>query len=240
VPQILVVVHQETSSAGLIGEVLHQAGCRLDVRCPAVGQPLPDSLAAYAGAVVFGGPMSANDDQTLPFIRTELDWIDQVLSANIPYLGICLGAQLLARSLGAQVAANAEGWREIGYYPLQPAADQTLFPTPLQVYHWHKEGFELPAGAQLLATGDRFPNQAFRWGDRAYGLQFHPEITADLIEHWTAQAADQLTLPGAQSKMTQVQQHQLYSQAVENWLRPFLSQWLALRPAIAPDWRLSA
>lgn len=239
-PQILVVVHQETSSAGLIGEVLHRAGCLLDVRCPAVGQPLPDTLAAYAGVVVFGGPMSANDDQSLPFIRTELDWIDQVLAANIPYLGICLGAQLLARSLGARVAPEAEGWREIGYYPLRPAAEQSVFPTLMQVYHWHKEGFELPAGSQLLATGDRFPNQAFCWGERAYGLQFHPEITAALIEHWTTQAADQLTLPGAQAKATQVHQHRLYSQAVENWLRPFLSQWLALRPAIAPGWRLSA
>lgn len=226
--QILVVVHQETSNPGLVGQVLRDWGYTLDLRCPAIGQALPKDLAPYSGVIILGGPMSANDDQRLPFIGDELAWIPSVLAAQKPYLGICLGAQMLARVLGSQVTSHPEGLREIGYFPLWPTlAGKQLFTQPMHVYHWHQEGFELPKGCDLLAVGETFPNQAFRYGDRTYGLQFHPEITADLIEHWTTQAADQLALPGAQAKPLHLYQHRLYHEAVENWLRDFLSQWLA-------------
>ncbi|MBD2259246.1 gamma-glutamyl-gamma-aminobutyrate hydrolase family protein [Pseudanabaena sp. FACHB-2040] len=239
--QILMVVHQETSNPGLVGQVLQEWGYALDIRCPAIGQPLPTALDAYEGIIVFGGPMSANDDDTLPFIRQEMDWIAQVLEAEKPYLGICLGAQMLARALGAQVVLQSEDLREIGYFPLHPTAPgREFFTEPMHVYQWHKEGFELPSECTLLAEGDLFPNQAFRYGKSAFGIQFHPEITAELIEHWTSNAADQLLLPGAQARPLHFHQHKLYSQAVENWLRRFLWQWLYRQPAIAPDWSLSA
>ncbi|HEY9763144.1 MAG TPA: glutamine amidotransferase [Trichocoleus sp.] len=226
--QILVVVHQETSDPGLVGQLLQELGYTLDLRCPAIGQALPHNLAPYSGVIVMGGPMSANDDQHLPFIRDELAWIPTVLSSETPYLGICLGAQMLARVLGSRVAPHPEGLREIGYFPLRPtSASRQVFTQPMHVYHWHQEGFELPEGCDLLAVGETFPNQAFRYGDRTYGLQFHPEITAALIDHWTTQAADQLTLPGAQPKSLHLDQHNLYHEAVENWLRSFLTQWLA-------------
>ncbi|HEY9735315.1 MAG TPA: glutamine amidotransferase [Trichocoleus sp.] len=239
--QILIVVHQETSNPGLVGQVLQEWGYHLDVRCPAIGQPLPVLLDEYAGVIVFGGPMSANDDQELPFIRDELTFIDRVLKAQKPYLGLCLGAQMLARVLGAKVVLHPEGLREIGYFPLRPAPQgKSFFERPMHVYQWHKEGFELPAGAELLATGELFPNQAFRYCDRAFGLQFHPEITADLIDHWTNSALEQLELPGAQAQPLHFYQHRLYHAAVENWLRRFLWQWLQPQAASASDWSLSA
>jgi len=146
-PSILVIVHQETSNPGLVGDKLRSRGYNLDIRCPALGDALPKTMAHHAGAIVFGGPMSANDDDTLPFLRTELDWITMAVASGRPYLGICLGAQLLARVLGASVTPHPEGQREIGYCDLQPTSTGSpYFTTPMAVYHWHSEGFALPAG----------------------------------------------------------------------------------------------
>lgn len=211
-----------------MGQLLQSQGYELDIRCPALGESLPESLDQHEATVIFGGPMSANDDQTLPFIRTELDWIPVVLDAGKPLLGICLGAQLLARVLGAIVAPHPQDLREIGYFPIHPTlSGQGPLGQPMQVYHWHREGFELPDGAVLLAGGDTFRHQAFRYGETAYGLQFHPEITQDLIRLWTSKAADQLSLAGAQSREEQMQKHQLHGPTVQVWLAQFLKQWLA-------------
>jgi GMP synthase (glutamine-hydrolysing) len=223
---ILVIVHQGTSSPGLVGQVLQHMGFSLDIRCPALGDALPPTLEYHSAAIVFGGPMSANDDQ-FDFIRTELCWIPHVLAAGKPYLGICLGAQLLARTLGARVASHPEGIREIGYFPIQPtAAGRTVIPTPMMVYQWHQEGFELPQGSKLLATGTLFGNQAFCYGHRAYGLQFHPEMTTLMVNHWTTHGAEHLVYPGAQSRWYHLSHHRLYRNAVEQWLRGFLKQWI--------------
>lgn len=223
--KILVIVHQENSNCGLVGQILEENGNSLDIRRPCLGESLPDTLDGYAGAIVFGGPMSANDDHTLPFIRTELEWIERAIASGKPYLGICLGAQLLARTLGAKVKPHPKEIVEIGYVPIRPTAVAPDFPTT--VYHWHQEGFDLPQGAILLAQSDEFPNQAFRYGKSIYGLQFHPEMNEMLLDRWTTNGADQLTRPGARSRDEQLQDHARYSAAVEQWLRRFLSQWLA-------------
>jgi GMP synthase (glutamine-hydrolysing) len=224
--QILLVVHQETSDPGLLGEKLRSRGYRLDMRCPAIGDELPKTMAQHEGAIVFGGPMSANDDDTLPFIRTELDWISGALASGKPYLGICLGAQLLARVLGAAVSPHPDQQREIGYFELRPTADGYPFiPQPMKVYHWHREGFTIPAGATKLAEGDTFTNQAFRYGKAAFGLQFHPEITDALIDKWTTLGADQLAFPGAQSRELHFRHHKAFGALVDLWLDEFLTCW---------------
>jgi GMP synthase (glutamine-hydrolysing) len=230
VKSILVVVHQETSNPGLVGQVLRDYGYRLDVCCPAAGQFLPE-IDRYDGAIVFGGPMSANDDLSLEFIRQELNWIPTVLAAGKPYLGICLGAQLLARVLGATVAPHPDDRREIGYRQIQPVpGHHNPLSTLTHVYHWHREGFTLPHGAELLATGSLFPHQAFRYGETAYGLQFHPEMTAEMIDYWTTQASEQMLLPDAQPYEQQLQHHISHAEAVERWLRGFLQTWLNSAP----------
>lgn len=224
---ILLIVHQETSDPGLVGQLLAEQGYSLDLRCPAIGHPLPPTLDDHTATVVFGGPMSANDDDTLPFIRTELDWLPMVLESGKPYLGICLGAQLLARSLGATVAPHPDGVMEIGYAPIVPTPAGSAEFEPLQyVYHWHREGFALPSGATLLAEGHTFENQAFRYGSTAYGLQFHPEITPTLIDKWTTVAAEHLERPEAQPRDQQFEQHARHGSVVESWLSRFLQQWL--------------
>jgi GMP synthase (glutamine-hydrolysing) len=184
-------------------------------------------MDGYAGAMVFGGPMSANDDGKQPGIRAQLDWIPQVLDSGQPFLGICLGAQLLARALGATVQPHPVGLAEIGYFPVEPmVAGQALFDGPLHVYHWHHEGFELPAGAELLATGERFPHQAYRYGANAFGVQFHPEVDQTIMESWLVEGAEELLHPGAQSAAEQREHHACHDANLDEWFDRFVDEWL--------------
>ncbi|HXH04076.1 MAG TPA: glutamine amidotransferase [Candidatus Competibacteraceae bacterium] len=224
-PRILLILQDPEASAGRIGVKLAARGYALEARCPLAGDALPAEPADYAGAVIFGGPMSANDD--LPGLRAQLQWIPRLLDAGTPFLGICLGAQLLARALGAEVRPHPAGQAEIGYYAIRPTtAGQAFFPDPLRVYHWHMEGFQLPHGAELLARSDDFPHQAFRYGERAFGLQFHPEVTRDILEEWCQVAAHHLRLPGAQDVAQQRLGHRRYDAALDAWLDGFLARWL--------------
>jgi len=225
--KILLIIQQPTSETGRVGQILRERGYILDIRCPSLQDQLPATMDEHEGVVIFGGPMSANDSETFPFIRTELDWIGTALDSQKPFLGICLGAQLLARVLGSTVAPHPDGMAEIGYYPVVPTqARQTHFLNLMHFYHWNREGFELPVGAVLLASGDRFPNQAFRYGENAYGLQFHPEITSEMIDKWTTLGADQLNLPEVQSRAEQMQLHTRYASKIDNWVQGFLDDWL--------------
>jgi GMP synthase (glutamine-hydrolysing) len=115
---VLIVLHQETSTPGRVGNALRALGHDLDIRRPRFGDPLPETLDEHAGAVVFGGPMSANDGED--YIRAEIDWIKIPLRERRPFLGICLGAQMLAKHLGAPVAPHPQGRIQIGYYPVRP------------------------------------------------------------------------------------------------------------------------
>ena len=223
--------------------MLRARGLELDLRRHACGDPLPESVEDYAGVVVFGGPMSANDDATLPFIKRELDWISVPLAEDKPFLGICLGGQLLARALGAKVGPHEEGWHEIGYYPVRAAeAGRGLFADEQPFYQWHGEGFDLPRGAELLATGHYFRNQAFSYG-RAHAIQFHPEVTREMMLRWTQKAAHRLVLPGAKPRETHLEENRLYDAGVEAWLGRFFDSWLEPAAAdgdIAPPVALAA
>ena len=172
------------------GALLSELGAPLDIRRPRFGDPLPETMADHSGAVFFGGPMSVNDEED--WLKREIDWIGSPLKENKPFLGICLGAQLLARHLGQKVDVHPEGKVEVGYYPIHPTeagrfASATPFPD--RVYQWHREGFDCPTGAVLLAEGEDFEAQAIKVGDKAFGLQFHPDVTYDMICRWTVDRA---------------------------------------------------
>jgi GMP synthase (glutamine-hydrolysing) len=151
----------------------------------------PDWQSA-AGLLFMGGPMSANDD--LPYIRRELAILEAAVAAQRPVLGVCLGAQLLARALGARITRNPV--KEIGWAPVcwtEAARQDPLFaglPSPATVFHWHGETFDLPEGARLLASSDACENQAFRFGSTVYGLQFHVEVTPGMISAWCREDAN--------------------------------------------------
>ena len=224
--RVLIVLHQETSNPGRVGQALIRRGFELDIRRPRFGDPLPGTLARHAGAVVFGGPMSANDDE--PYVRAEIDWLRVPLAEGVPYLGICLGAQMLAKHLGARVGFHAEGRIEAGYYPIRPtAAGRRLMRWPERVYQWHREGFDLPGGARLLAEGEAFANQAFDYGGTAFGLQFHPELTLAMMHRWTVRGRARLALPGAQPRAAHFAGRGVYDAGLRDWLERFLDLWLA-------------
>ena len=227
-PAILIIVHQESSDPGRIGEQLRARGYHLDIRRPCLGQALPETLDQHAGCVVFGGPMSANDDH-LPFIRQELDFIPKVLKSGTPFLGVCLGAQLLARVGGAAVAPHPEGWHEIGYYPVKPTAQgRGVIPDPLHIFQWHGEGFALPRGAVRLASTGWYPNQAMRVGTNAYGLQFHPEVNGTMMQRWSTMAGHRLALPGAQARDRMRTAYAQHDAGIADWLHGFLGKWLGV------------
>lgn len=223
---VLIVLHQENSNPGHVGQWFVRNGYHLDIRKPRFGETLPATMADHCGAVVFGGPMSANDKDQ--FIRAEIDWIGVTLKEKAPFLGICLGAQMLALHLGAKVGFDPEDRAEIGYYPLTSTEAGKDLGFPGHVYQWHREGLELASGARLLATsGGAFPNQAFSYGVSAFGVQFHPEITFAQVHRWTGHNNTRLAMKGACERQQHIDGHVAHGPKVRAWLDSFLTRWVA-------------
>lgn len=220
--KILVVLHQENSTPGRVGMQLQAMGYELDMRRPRFDDPLPESLDDHAGAVVFGGPMSANDSDD--FVTREINWLNIPLKENRPFLGICLGAQMLVKHLGKKVYSHPEGLIEAGWYPLQSTPEgDALLNWPKMAYQFHREGFELPDGATLLAQSQSYPNQAFRYGENAWAVQFHAELTQVMMQRWIIGGAERFTMPGAQVGARHLKGRFLYDAALLAWLKDFLN-----------------
>ncbi len=216
------MLHQEKSSAGRVGHQLIEAGFDLDIRRPPLGDELPETLEHHAGAVVFGGPMSANDEDD--FVRRETEWLKVPLRENRPFLGICLGAQMLVNHLGGKVEGHGDGLVEIGWYPLKATeAGEALMQWPEMVYQFHREGFSLPKDAVLLATAKAYPNQAFRYGENAWGIQFHAELTQMMMHRWVVHGAHRFELPGAQPGRDHLGGRLIWDMHLKRWLHEFLA-----------------
>jgi len=233
-PKVLIILHQESSTPGRVGMELLERGFELDIRRPPLGDQLPDTMEEHAGAVMFGGPMSANDKEE--FVKRETDWLAVPLKEDRPFFGICLGAQKLVRHLGGEVNLHPEGQVEVGYYPLHPTPEgAALMHWPKVVYQWHREGFDLPHGATRLAYGDVYPNQAFRYGERAYALQFHTELTLAMMHRWSVLGAHRMESPGAQQRTQHLEGRLIYDAAVKLWLKDFLDIWIGHADALAEN-----
>jgi GMP synthase-like glutamine amidotransferase len=186
-PNCLVVQHVAPESAFAVEEALGTADVHVSVCRVFAGDTVPSDTDGLDGVVVMGGPMSAGSSEGFPSRGAEVALLDHALRAGIPTLGICLGAQLLAVAAGGSVSRNRYG-PEIGWAPIHlapPCQDDRLFadlPATLTVLHWHGETLDLPPGSQLLMSSDAYPNQAFRIGDVAWGVQFHLEVTTDAVE----------------------------------------------------------
>jgi len=224
----LFILHQQTSEAGDIANKLKIRGFNFEISRPSLGDSLPTNLNNYSAIVVFGGPMSANDNDE--FMKKEIDWIGQVLQSEVPFLGICLGAQILVKYLGCKVEKNPNEFSEIGFYKIQPTENGIkMFQSQDVFYQFHTEGFELPSGCELLAKGDIFTNQAFRYKN-CYGLQFHPEVNIYLHLKWLflvlIKKPHILFKNGAQNIFYQLWLRIKYNSSISRWLDNFLDNYL--------------
>jgi len=195
---------------------------------PVNEQPFPDP-SDYAGVIVFGGANSVNDCDCHDWVRRELTFVENCLKHETPFFGICLGAQMLARVLGATVRVPENNLKEVGFCRIDPVANHEDFlKNPLMVMQWHSEGFDLPVGTQLIATGSEFPNQAYQLSDTILGVQFHPEVNPEVLRIWHQRNRErnpgQLTDEDRASMMVDARQ---YDASVTTWLDGFLSQWTA-------------
>jgi GMP synthase-like glutamine amidotransferase len=194
---IVCVRHEDTDTLGVAMPVFEREGA--EVRIVDAWNPSVEWDGMWkeaSGIVVFGGEMNADATDHHPYLASERDLLGTAVDMNVPVLGVCLGGQLLARALGAEVTHAPV--RELGFaaiHPTEAAADDPLLSVLAdgdRMFEWHKDTFAIPEDAVLLATGDHVTNQAFRYGDRAWGIQFHPEVTASNLELWFGMVEDRL------------------------------------------------
>jgi len=183
---VVIFQHVPYEGPGIITDMLEGRGIPFVVIHGYDDDVLPHTPAGYSGVISMGGPMSANDD--LAWLEKEKIFLAQAVERGLPVMGICLGAQLLAASVGGKIYSGSElevGWGEVSL--TREGRSDEIFSAvedPLPVLHWHGETFDLPEDSALLASSEMYPNQAFRLGSNAYGLQFHLEVTGEMVKEW--------------------------------------------------------
>jgi GMP synthase (glutamine-hydrolysing) len=230
--KVLVLQHIACEPPGVYGDVLRDRGATIERVELDEGDRLPD-WRRFDAVIAMGGPMGACDDADLPWLAGERQLIRDAVQAGMPFWGVCLGAQLLAASLGARVYSGPAP--EVGLLPVtltREARDDPVFaeaPGALPTLQWHGDTFDLPAGAQLLATSSVYTNQAFRWGRAAYGLQFHLEVSTAMAVAWGevpayAESLERMLGPGSFERLAQelalrsAEMHELARRIFARWL----------------------
>jgi GMP synthase-like glutamine amidotransferase len=184
---VLIIKHVDIEGPGLIEYCLRKQKLSYRIINLEGGDPLP-KLDPLSLVILLGGPMNVYEEDCYPFLKDEDLFIKEAIQRGKFILGICLGAQLIAKALGAKVFKAPV--KEIGWYDVsltKIGSNDPLFsylPKTFPVFQWHEDTFEIPKGAKLIATSSSVPHQAFRYGDNAYGLQFHLEVTEEMIQEW--------------------------------------------------------
>ena len=182
----VILQHESLAPAAVLGDALRAAGFELDVRHLCAGDEVPANLAGRDALIVLGGEMNVGEEADYPFLRAEQELLGEAVRAGLPTLGICLGAQQLAASCGGGVVRRAA--LALGWYPFAVEREDALLagidPGTL-VFHWRQYACRLPDQAVLIASGDGDP-QVFRLGSAAWGIQFHPEPTLEVLAGWFA------------------------------------------------------
>jgi GMP synthase (glutamine-hydrolysing) len=198
---VVVLQHAAVEGPGLVARAVETRGLALRYVRPFAGETVPSQLGDDAvGLVVMGGPMSVYDADRLPHLRAEMRLIEKAVAAGLPVLGICLGSQLLAAALGANVVKGPR--KEIGWNPVTLTQDALADPvfkgleSSFVVFHWHGDIFSLPRGATLLARSALTEHQAFRYGNSVYGVLFHLEVTREIVEAMATEFASELAEVG--------------------------------------------
>lgn len=192
----LVLQHIAVEGPGRLASFLQQRGWELVTIALYAGDRLPAAPQEYQAIIIMGGPMGVYDEADYPFLHAEHTFIQRALAQNVPMLGICLGSQLLAKALGARVYRNP--CKEIGWYTVDLTPEGRMDPlfqgvsSPVPVFQWHGDAFELPAGAVALASSPQCTHQAFRYGAWVYGLLFHLELVPAMIHSWLVTFQEEL------------------------------------------------
>ncbi len=224
--KVITLRHMEDKRHDHVAQFLDQSDVIQIHTNPAHGVPLPENTDDLDALVIYGGIQSANDGNDRPYIAQELKWIANWLEKGKPILGICLGAQLIAKCLGGEVKRHPEGLIEVGFRQVKPPSTSDDFLGGARhFYQWHNEGFTLPDDCELLAQGEDFPNQAFRYRSNTYGLQFHPEVTRPVMLTWLNSAGYVLSNRGAHSLERQCADETRHGDAMGQWCWNFMEQW---------------
>ncbi len=193
--RLLVFQHVAHEILGTLDPLLRDAGFRIRYVNYSRQPEAEPSLDRYHGLVVLGGPMNCDQVDRYPHLQREVEAIQQTIDAGRPVLGICLGSQLIARALGARVRKNPV--KEIGWYDLEPTEAGRSDPVfgrldgRQKIFQWHGDTFDIPDHAVRLASSPDCRNQAFRYGENVYGLQFHLEVDQPMIERWLLNGGNQ-------------------------------------------------
>lgn len=182
----LAIRHVEIEHLGMLAPLLKEKGFKIDYLDTPKGNVLKDPLDRYDLLVVLGGYMGTYETDKYPFLFHEFKLIEEALKKDIPILGICLGAQMLAKVLGARVYKGRKG-REIGWFKITKTCEHPYFryfPPQMTVFEWHGDTFDLPQEAVRIYSSERYENQAFVY-KKTVGLQFHIEVDKKMIESWT-------------------------------------------------------
>lgn len=223
--RIVLVTHGAPTRDDSASRHLAARGYQLDWVTPAQGQVLPEPDERHAGVIVYGGPQPVTETDRYRFLRDEMDWLGRCIARDMPVLGLCLGGQIVARTLGAAVGPHPDGVHEFGFYRLIPTtAGRSVFGEGITVMQHHYHGFALPRGAQLLARSESYPHQAFRHGANTYAFQFHPEATRRVIARWHAVERPPFDAPGAHSQARQRADIDRYAAPMEAWFTGFLDR----------------
>jgi GMP synthase (glutamine-hydrolysing) len=230
--QFLIIQHLDIEPPALIADVLRDAGHELSYVHVSKGETLPQNTHHLAGAIIMGGPQSANDSH-LPYIQAELEWLTLRIREGLPMLGICLGGQLMAKAAGATISASP--FRELGWYPVYQTPDATNDPLfssmpieGLTVFQWHGETFSIPETATPVMSHPEVPAQAFRLKKAQYGMQFHFEVDDALIEQWIEAGESEQTHLGIKGLDKLHQQTPLYLNAMRAYGQKMVLNWLSL------------
>ncbi len=222
--RIVLVTHNTPVKDDRASDQLARLGYELDWKAPCNGDALDALDADVAGTVVYGGKYCISEIPDLPFMQAEIRWLKACMDADLPVLGICQGAQMIAHILGAAVGPPDHGQHEFGYYPVEPTTEGTGFlPETLHMTQAHFHEFQTPPGATRLAQSETYKNQAFSFGDKVYAVQFHPEVTPAGFARWQTELDFKYTEPGVQKKQLQDQLGAAHDGAMDQWFRGFLT-----------------